>query len=97
MKNAAAAIALLALVTPCLAQARPSTLTMACGQTRRLVDVQGSVVLSTGEYTFDRFVNTRGFCPKGTFSRPAFVATRDNPQCDIGFYCSSAPPLFGDE
>jgi hypothetical protein len=68
---------------------------MSCAQASKLVATQGSIVLSTGEFTYDRFVSTRGFCPKSTYSRPAYVATRDVPECSIGFYCSSAPPLFG--
>ena len=84
----------LAQVAPGAAQ-QPSTLGMTCGQAARTVQARGSVVLATGEYTYDRYVSTRGFCLQGTYARPAFVATRDTPQCSIGFYCSSAPPLFG--
>ena len=87
--------ALLASSVPCLAQPRPSAPALPCAEVARLVTTQGAVVLSTGAQTYDRYVSTRGFCPRSTYARPAYVATRDAPQCYIGFYCSSAPPLFG--
>jgi hypothetical protein len=95
MKIILAAVSICVLSSLCMAQGRPSTTSMSCTQVARLVATQGSVVLSTGGFTYDRFVSTRGFCPRSTYSHAAIVATRDAAQCSIGFYCSSEPPLFG--
>jgi hypothetical protein len=69
------------------AQARPSTLSMTCGQAQALVARQGAIVLSTGEFTYDRYVSDRRFCEVGEALRNEFVPTRDNPQCFVGYSC----------
>ena len=94
MRGLIAAAAIAVTTMSCLAQSRPSTLALSCAKARQLVARSGAITLSTGGQTYDRFVSTRGFCPTGTFARPAFVPTATESQCDIGFYCSSAPPLF---
>jgi hypothetical protein len=81
-----------ALAPSAFAQGRPSTTTMTCRAAGALVAQQGAIVLSTGPQTYDRYVRSGNFCPTGLFPRPAFVATRDNPQCDIGFYCTGMRP-----
>ena len=95
MKSIAAGLALLSLTSLAAAQGRPSTTTMTCGQAARLVASSGAVVLSTGRDLYDRYVRSPGFCDSGNHARPAFAPTRDNPQCNIGYYCTSMPPLFG--
>ena len=94
MTRTIAALALLTLAAgPALAQ-RASSTAMSCRAAGALVAQRGAVVLGTGRDTYDRFVASEGFCPTGTYGRPAFVPTRDNPQCNIGYYCSNSPPMF---
>ncbi len=69
------------------AQGRPDVRTMTCGQARALVQQQGSVVLSTGRYTYDRFVASRRLCPSGEVGEYAWVQTRDASSCRIGYIC----------
>jgi hypothetical protein len=88
---AGACLALLA-ATPALAQ-RPDTRAMSCQQAAGLVARSGAIVLSTGPDLYDRYVARETFCAAGYFGRPAFVPTRDRPQCPIGYYCSSSPPF----
>ena len=94
MKAIMATLALMALTGAAEAQGRPSTTGMTCGQAARLVATRGAVVLATGRDTYDRYVRSPGFCDSGYYARPAFVPARDNPQCNIGYYCSSMPPFW---
>ena len=75
-----------------LAQPRPSTLSMSCHQARALVASRGAVVLSTGRYTYDRYVAHAGFCEIEQTTEPAFEPTADHPQCPIGNRCRSRSP-----
>ncbi|WP_245442609.1 hypothetical protein [Methylobacterium terrae] len=73
--------------TAALAQGRPSTLAMTCGQARSLLAARGAAVLGTGGYTYDRFVRDRSFCEPTQVTRNAFVPTRDTPDCLVGYRC----------
>ena len=79
---------------PALAQ-RASTPSMSCRAATTLVARHGAVVLGTGPDLYDRYVVNESFCPIGYFARPAFLPTRDNPQCYVGDYCSGMPPFPG--
>ena len=83
---------LAATAAPALAQ-RATTPAMACGAAARLVAQHGAVVLGTGPDIYDRYVANESFCPTGYYARPAFLPTRDNPQCFVGYYCSGIPPF----
>jgi hypothetical protein len=69
---------------------------MKCNAAASLVQRSGAIVLATGGQTYDRFVSTETYCPTGYYARAAFVPTADNPQCYIGYYCSSASPMWRD-
>ncbi len=61
---------------------------MACNQVRELVFGSGAIVITTGDRKFERFVESQRFCqPVDEVSVPAFVETRDNPECWIGYVC----------
>jgi hypothetical protein len=94
MRKIIAVGVLLALAGPALAQGRPLTTRMTCARAAALVAQRGAIVLGTGGQLYDRYVSSQVFCPTGLYARAAFVPTADNPQCYIGYYCSSAPPLF---
>ena len=74
---------LLVAATPALAQVGPMTPTMTCAQARGLVAAHGAIVLSTGRTTYDRFVAHEGFCQRDEWAAPAWVPTRDTPQCPV--------------
>ncbi len=93
MTKALLAFAASLLATSALAQ-RPSTVNMTCGQAAGLVAARGAIVLGTGGYTYDRFVHHRGFCLITETTRAAFVPTRDNRQCFVGYTCIEGNPLF---
>lgn len=70
-----------------VAQPRPSTLQISCAQARGLVAARGAIVLSTGQFTYDRYVAHVGFCQRDETTVPAYERTADNPQCFIGSRC----------
>jgi hypothetical protein len=82
------------LATGALAQPRPSSLAMSCGQARSLVAYRGAVVLGTGRYTYDRYVNSQGFCLRSQYTRAAWVPTADTLQCFVGYTCVDDPDWF---
>ena len=88
------ATAALVMATPTLARDRASTMAMTCKAANALVTQRGAVVLNTGGSTYDRYVRSETRCPTGLYGRAAFVPTRDNPQCHIGYYCSGMPEFF---
>lgn len=81
------AIALVSMSSGALAQSNPLTLRMSCNGARGLVANQGAIVLNTGPFTYDRYVDGYGRCVLGEVPDPAWVPTADNPQCSIGYRC----------
>ena len=75
------------VASPALAQRSYPT----CAQARAAVQNNGAAVIHTAPGIYDRYVAHVGFCPRGDFLRSAFVATRDNPECFIGYTCVTGP------
>lgn len=89
----AAAIAALLSIQTAEAQ-RPNTQAMSCAQARGLVASTGSIVMSTGATTFDKYVVGPGYCSFGEYAYNATVPTQDTRNCPIGYRCDSNPPLY---
>ncbi|HSG96223.1 MAG TPA: hypothetical protein VLA28_11940 [Afifellaceae bacterium] len=70
-----------------IAYARPDVRTMSCAQARALVIQYGAVVLTTGRYTYDRYVAGQAYCEMPFVIRRAWVATADTRRCNIGYTC----------
>jgi hypothetical protein len=87
MKVAVLSAALALAATGAVAQPRPSTQAMTCGQAQGLVASRGAVVLNTGPTTYERFVASQGFCQFDEMIQPMWAPTRDTPQCPIGYRC----------
>ncbi len=90
MRKLTVLIVLLSLAD--VAWARPDVRTMSCAQARALVLQSGAVVLTTGRYTYDRYVSRQAYCERPFVIRRAWVATRDTNQCNIGYTCE--PRVF---
>ena len=88
-------VASLIVAAPAAAQ-RPSTLAMTCSEAQALVAARDSIVLSTGRYTFDRFVSDDRFCYLGEYADPAFVQTADAESCRLFYICRPRPKPFED-
>ncbi len=87
MRKLTIAVSVALLASASIAEARPNTLAMSCGQAAATVARAGAIVLSTGAHTYDRFVAHNGFCLPGQHTRIAYVPTLDSPQCAIGYTC----------
>jgi hypothetical protein len=80
-----------------IAFARPDVRTMSCAQASALVWQNGAVVLTTGRYTYDRYVAGQRYCYPPSVIRRAWVATGDTKRCNIGYTCEQRTfrRLFG--
>lgn len=87
MKSLLLALAAFLQAASATAQPRPSTVAMSCRQAAGLVAASGGIVLGTGGYTYDRFVRDGGFCLITEITEPAWVPSRDTPQCFVGYRC----------
>ncbi len=81
-----------ALVASAAAQGHPATARMTCAEAAGLVAAAGAAVLATGPRTYERFVAHAGICLLGEIAVPAWVPTRDTPQCPVGAVCRDRPP-----
>ena len=67
---------------------RPDTRQLTCAQAQSLVKQRGSVVMTTGPTTFDKFISNVSYClPDSNMMRPKFAPTKDNPKCPVGNKC----------
>ena len=80
---------LLLMATDAWSQSRPLTTNLSCARAAGIVSAQGAAVLSTGTYTYDRYVSGSNFCGLGETIEPAWVPTADNPQCFVGYQCKT--------
>ena len=74
-----------------VAYARPDIRTMTCTQAKALVQQSGSVVMTTGKYTYDRFVAGQAYCERPYVKRRAWIATKDTKKCQVGYTCEDRP------
>lgn len=84
-----------ALMTGVAAQGRPDSRQMSCAQVQDLISRNGAVVLTTGQYTYDRYVASRQFCSHPGVPVIASVPTRDANQCPV-YRCGQDLFLFDD-
>lgn len=96
MHRIALVLAFLASTSSVQAQQRLSTLNLTCGQAQRVVASRGAIVLSTGTYTYDRFVRDQSFCEFNETIDLAVVPSRDTPQCPVGYRCRTGNLFFDD-
>ncbi|MEM9634522.1 MAG: hypothetical protein AAGA50_24545 [Pseudomonadota bacterium] len=88
--RAVGVVVLSALATQtALAQAgRPDTRQLTCAQAQSLVQQRGTVVMSTGPTTFEKFISDARYClPQTNQVRPVIAPTKDNPKCPVGNRC----------
>jgi hypothetical protein len=81
------AILILLLAIADVAYARPDARTMTCEQVKALIRQSGSVVVTTGEHTYERFVSGKAHCETSTVLRRAWTTTNDARKCLVGFIC----------
>jgi hypothetical protein len=69
------------------AMARPDTRKMTCEGAQQFIRQNGAVVMTTGQYTYERIVTNRGFCDFDEMTWLKIAPTLDNPKCRVGYYC----------
>ncbi|WP_108659380.1 hypothetical protein [Acuticoccus kandeliae] len=74
--------------------ARPDTRRMTCRQVNALIQRNGAVVMTTGQYTFRRFVADRRFCDPWQWTKPEYAPTSDTPKCPVNGVCYEPPIDF---
>ena len=74
---------LLVAASSAQAQGRPDARTMTCGEVRSLIKERGAVVITTGRYTYKRFVAHRGFCLYSERIGHDWIETRDIAECRL--------------
>jgi hypothetical protein len=84
------------LATASIAGARPNTTAMTCAEATATVAFAGAIVLSTGEFTYQRFVSGIGHCMPRQTTGPGVAPTRDNRSCQVGFICTRPDWFNGD-
>lgn len=71
-------------------QAAGDTLQMTCAQGRAMVKGKSGVILKTGATHFDRYHRRGEACERTDQEmQPAFVRSKDNPLCFIGYTCET--------
>lgn len=96
MRRSTLAVLAALLAGTSIAQARPSTLNMTCGEAQATVASYGAVVMSTGDHTYDRFVVHNGFCLPTEIARPASAPTLDANYCTVGYICEQRRNRYND-
>ena len=79
------ALAPLLLSAPAEAQ-RPDLRAMSCAQAQALAASRGAVVMTTGQFTFERFVANQSYCTREETVRRAQVTAADG-GCVIAYRC----------
>ena len=75
------------LVSNASAQTQFDARSVPCAQIAATVRGRGAVVINTGPYTYDRYVNGGQFCVRPEIAVPTWISTADTPQCFVGYVC----------
>ena len=71
-----------------IAQDGPNLRNMQCSEAQSMVKTKGAVVLSSGTYTYNRYVKDAAFCGEDMYLRPAWAKTQNSKSCFVGYTCS---------
>jgi hypothetical protein len=93
--SAAIAAMLLFVATPAVAQ-RPDVRAMSCPEAQALVARRGAVLMTTGQYTYERFVAARGFCMREEQILPGWANTGDGVRCRVAYRCGFSNRIIDD-
>jgi hypothetical protein len=85
-------------LSACLIQgqafARPYAPKLSCQRLKGMIYEKGAVVLSTGQFTFDRYVRDQGYCMQGEITEPAWLNSSDQVECFVGYTCGGRQPNY---
>ena len=80
---------------PTVVQSRPDARQMSCREVQQLVRQSGSVVITTGQFTYQRFVANASYCDFFERVRQEYIDTEDTDVCPVSFVCERRLELFG--
>ncbi|MBO6508039.1 MAG: hypothetical protein JJ979_06085 [Roseibium sp.] len=80
---AGAFVSLAAIQTADAQTRRVDSRSLTCSQVQSMINQRGAVLLSTGQYTFDRYVSNRNQCQHGEVLYRDTVPTKDNGRCRV--------------
>lgn len=69
------------------AQARPDARKMTCAAIQNLIKKEGSVVFTTGQYTWDTYVADGRYCSRRQRIAPAKIPSADKKKCVVYYQC----------
>ena len=87
MKFVPMLLVLLTLASNATAQTQFDGRLLPCAQLAATVRNRGAVVISTGPFTYDRYVNSGQFCVRPEIPVPTWISTIDALQCFVGYIC----------
>ena len=87
MKSVLMLLVFLSLASNASAQTQVEGRSLSCAQIAATVRNRGAVVISTGPYTYDRYVNGGQFCVRPEIPVPTWISTADAAQCFVGYVC----------
>ena len=74
---------------------RADTRSFTCASAWAFVQSRGAVVMSTGNYTYDRLVSQRRYCQMDEVLQRHYAQTADSPRCFVGYVCRGRNPGSG--
>ncbi|MEN3930239.1 hypothetical protein WJT86_04080 [Microvirga sp. W0021] len=78
------------LGSACLSAAQAQQVTsqnIPCSQLQTMVRTEGAVTIYYGSHLYDRYVDHAGFCATMERTKAAWIPSKDNPQCFVGYTC----------
>ncbi len=76
------------------ALAHPFAPKLSCGRLKSIVQQNGAEVISTGQFTYDRFVRDQSFCMRDEMTDPAWIVSSDQAECYVGYTCGERPSNY---
>ena len=80
-------LVLLATLFATQALARPDSRRMTCAQIQSYIKQNGSVLFTTGEFTYDTYVADSRFCGRNSRPAPAKIPSADKKKCVVDYQC----------
>lgn len=87
MKKIALAVALSIGASAAFAQSRPDSSQLPCSAVTGIIQRDGAAVIGTGPYIYDRYVRDQSACFANQTTKPAWVSSRDQARCFVGYTC----------
>jgi hypothetical protein len=95
VKSSLTLLFFLSLASTVNAQTQFDGRSVPCAHIAATVRSRGAVVISTGPYSYDRYVNGGQFCVRPEIAVPTWISTADAAQCFVGYICRDRAAFTG--